>query len=79
MSGIGKKTCENLVTALYDKIEGVAFATDVPTGVGLSEAQTDAIDALVSLGYDLSTARDTVKSLSGETANELITQALKQI
>lgn len=79
MAGIGKKTCENLVTALYDKIEGVAFATDVPTGAGMSEVQTDAIDALVTLGYDLATARDTVKNLSGDTANELVKQALKQI
>lgn len=79
LSGIGKKTCENLVTALYDKVDGVAFAVATPTGSGLNEAQTDAIDALVSLGYDLSTARETVKNLSGTTANELVTQALKHI
>jgi holliday junction DNA helicase RuvA len=79
LSGIGKKTCENLVASLYDKVEGVAFATEVPLGVGLSEAEIDAIDALVSLGYDLSTARETVKNLSGTTANELVSQALKQI
>lgn len=79
LSGVGKKTCENLVTALYDKVEGVAFATETPEGVGMTEAQTDAIDALVSLGYDLSTARDTVKNLTGTTANELVSQALKQM
>jgi len=79
LSGVGKKTCENLIVALYDKVEGVAFATENPVGVGLTEAQTDAIDALVSLGYDLSSARDTVKELSGTTANELVSQALKKI
>lgn len=79
LSGIGKKTCENLVTALYDKVDGVAFATEVPIGTGMSAVQTDAIDALVALGYDISSARETVKNLSGETANELVSQALKQM
>ena len=79
MSGICKKTCENVVVALHAKIEGLAFATDMSAGTAMNEAQTDAIDALVSLGYDLSTARDTVKSLTGDTANDLIKQALKQI
>lgn len=79
LSGIGKKTCENVVNALHDKMDGVAFATNKPDIPGMNEAQTDAIDALVSLGYDLGTARETVKNLSGETANELVAKALKQI
>lgn len=79
MAGIGKKTCENIVVALQDKIDGLAITTDTPVNAGMNEAQTDAIDALVSLGYDLSTARDTVKSLSGDTANDLVRQALKQM
>jgi len=79
LSGIGKKTCENLVQFLHDKVEGLALATDLGTATGLTEAQTDAIDALVSLGYDLTSARAAVKELDGETANDLIKQALKQI
>ena len=79
LSGIGKKTCENLVTALYDKVDGVAFATETATQSGMTAVQTDAIDALVALGYDLSSARDTVKGLTGETANQLVSQALKQM
>jgi holliday junction DNA helicase RuvA len=79
LSGIGKKTCENIVQFLHDKVEGMAFATDIGTMTGLTDAQTDAIDALVSLGYDLTSARSAVKELSGETANDLIKQALKQI
>jgi Holliday junction DNA helicase RuvA len=79
MAGIGKKTCENLVVALHDKVEGLALASDITSAPGMNEAQTDAIDALVSLGYDLNTARDTVKGLSGKTANELVSQALKQM
>ena len=81
LSGIGKKTCENIVLFLYDKIDGMAFASDFVAGGGLTDAQTDAIDALVSLGYDLTTAREAVKHLESEgvTANELIKQALKQM
>lgn len=79
LSGIGKKTCENIVQFLHDKVEGMAFADDIGTSTGLTEAQTDAIDALVSLGYDLTSARAAVKDLVGETANDLIKQALKQM
>ena len=79
LSGIGKKTCENVVTALYDKIDGLAVTADTATTKSLSDVQTDAIDALVALGYDLSSARETVKNLEGETANELVSKALKQI
>lgn len=81
LSGIGKKTCENIVQFLHDKIEGHAFAPDLAPSTGFSPAQTDAMDALVSLGYDLTTAREAVKNLGNEdsTANELITKALKTI
>jgi Holliday junction DNA helicase RuvA len=79
LSGIGKKTCENIVQFLHDKVEDMAFAADIGTVTGLTEAQTDAIDALVSLGYDLTGARAAVKDLEGETANDLIKQALKQM
>ncbi|HEY0964588.1 MAG TPA: Holliday junction branch migration protein RuvA [Candidatus Paceibacterota bacterium] len=81
LSGIGKKTCENIVQALHDKIEKMSLAFAVTATGGLTDAQTDAIDALVSLGYDLATARETVKQLDGATAtpSELIQQALKQM
>ena len=81
LSGIGKKTCENIVLSLHDKIENMVFALDIRPMSTLTDAQTDAIDALVSLGYDLTTAREAVKNLDGEgsTTNELITQVLKQM
>lgn len=81
LSGIGKKTCENIVQFLHDKIDGMAFASDFVAGSGLTDAQTDAIDALVSLGYDLTSAREAVKHLESEgtSANDLIKQALKQM
>jgi Holliday junction DNA helicase RuvA len=81
LSGIGKKTCENIVQALHDKIEGFAFAANFTVTTGLTSEQTDAIDALVSLGYDLSSAREAVKQLESEgvSTNDLIKLALKQM
>ncbi len=81
LSGIGKKTCENIVQFLHDKIENLAFAPELTLSNGFTPAQTDAMDALVSLGYDLTSAREAVKNLGTDdsTANELITLALKKI
>lgn len=79
LSGIGKKTCENIVQFLHEKVEGISLATELGVTTGLTAVQTDAIDALVSLGYDLTSARAAVKELSGETTNDLIKQALKQM
>lgn len=80
LSGIGKKTCENIVQYLHGKLEKLPATIMVSTD-SLSDMQTDAIDALVSLGYDMSTARDIVVKISDEnsTVNSLVTQALKQI
>ena len=81
LSGIGKKTCENIVQALHTKIERLAFTEGFTPSSGLTSEQTDAIDALVSLGYELATAREMVKNLESEgvSTNDLIKQALKQM
>lgn len=80
LSGVGKKTCENIVQFLHGKIDHLPESTEVSTSP-LNQIQTDAIDALVSLGYDMSTARQTITELSADdsTVNSLVTQALKQI
>lgn len=79
LSGIGKKTCENIVQALHKKIEKYGFAveTEMPK---VDADKTDAIDALISLGYDLGTARAIVSEMADDlSTNELITQALKKL
>ena len=80
LSGVGKKTAENIVQYLSEKIDHLP-ASIVATTDNLNQIQTDAIDALISLGYDTSTARDTIMQLSSEesTVNSLVTQALKRI
>ena len=80
LSGIGKKTAENVVQYLHNKKDQLPSA---PTDVAddLTTAQNDAIDALISLGYDATKARENVLALSEEhtTVNALVTAALKQI
>ncbi len=80
LSGIGKKTCENIVQYLQGKIDRLPDTPGVTTD-NLSSIQTDAIDALISLGYDMTTARETILEISTEdsTVNTLVTQALKEI
>ena len=80
LSGIGKKTCENIVQFLQEKIEGLVFMPSLPASTGTSPSKTDAIDALVSLGYDLASARQLVNTYPDEASvNELITRALKEL
>jgi Holliday junction DNA helicase RuvA len=81
LSGIGKKTCENIVQFLHEKIEHIALGFDLQLNSPFSESETDAIDVLVSLGYELALAREIIKSIdnSSGSTNELVTKALKQI
>lgn len=80
LSGIGKKTCENVILHLTKKLENIPLPSTLSGGT-TNQVQTDAIDALVSLGYDSAIARETILDISNEesTVNSLVTQALKQI
>lgn len=74
VSGIGKKTAEKIVLELRDKM--AAYATE-ETSSGLQE-ESDALEALVSLGYNQQEARDALKQVSSsENTNERIREALK--
>jgi len=82
LSGIGKKTAENIVIFLNKKLD------KLPTGItidqstpDLNQVQTDAIDALVALGYETTTARQVIAEIHepDATVNSLVTKALKQI
>jgi len=79
MSGIGKKTAEKIVLELRDKFTK-RFDTATAIGqTGNSEA-SDVIDALVTLGYPLSDARNIVQKLPPNiSANDAIKEALKQL
>lgn len=84
LSGIGKKTCENIMTQLHGKLPPeLELSAGTPGSSGLTQTQTDAIDALIALGYAPDAARAAVQIQSETTenltVNQLVTQALKQI
>jgi Holliday junction DNA helicase RuvA len=72
VAGIGKKTAEKIVLELRDKV-GAA------TGRGISRADTDALDALVAMGYSQSDAREALKNVPREieSSNDRLREALR--
>lgn len=86
--GIGKKTAEKLILELKDKlsIEDVLNPdreTDVPAVQSAGqEVQSDAVQALVALGYGSTEALRAVKKVQTEgeaTAEDILRQALKYL
>lgn len=90
--GVGKKTAERLLIEMRDKLkdwqgEIQTPATDampIMANVGnalVSEAKGDAINALVSLGYNANQADKAVKAIykEGMTSEDLIRDSLKSM
>jgi len=79
LSGIGKKTCENIVIQLHEKLGDLAGA--VSESKPIDPTHADAIDALIALGYDAAAARETVQTHTapGDSVNQIIKKALKQL
>ena len=80
--GIGKKTAQRLVLELKDKVDEQALSGPGGRAVasaGQSSAESEAIAALVSLGYASSEAAQAVSRVAGQTdkPDELIFLALK--
>jgi Holliday junction DNA helicase RuvA len=81
LAGIGKKTAENIVQFLHDKIEHlpVVTATDQTVSSPPDRAQRDAIEALIALGYPASDARNAVRAQNATEATELVKLALREL
>lgn len=74
VGGIGKKNAEKIILALKDKLADAG--TESPQHVGGS----DAIDALVALGYKESDARKAVQKIDKNlSTEEIVKEALKSI
>lgn len=76
-SGVGKKTADRVVVDLSDKV-GLAVNVAHATGVAVTPAGDEALEALMALGYTLN---DAIQALEGVPANlptaERVTLALK--
>ncbi|MBJ88593.1 MAG: Holliday junction branch migration protein RuvA [Woeseia sp.] len=79
--GIGKKTAERLIIEMRDKIEKLADMR-VTTGAakGASNPASEAMDALVSLGYKPTEVKRLLSNIEaeGKSSEELIRLALRQ-
>lgn len=86
ISGLGKKTAERIVLELKDKV-GVAEAwkAAASAGEGGSSSLTDAILALISLGFKQTEAQravEAVRKTAGEesvSTDQLVRQALQRL
>lgn len=79
VAGIGKKTATNIVTALAGKIDAAAAKVDSPSSpisAPLSAAQRDAIDALVTLGYDQKDAQNQILKMDASLEAKALIQAV---
>lgn len=80
--GIGKKTAERLLVELRDKMKLVRGARAADDGQRVSGLETEAISALVNLGYRRTEAERAVKSACAAGAADLeavIRAALKRV
>ena len=83
--GIGNKTAQKIILELKDKVDfDEMIDTIQPQAVSLSmtQAQSDVLEALVSLGYSQSSARDALKSVENSQEMEtedLLKEVLKHI
>lgn len=73
VSGVGKKNAEKIVLELKGK------APETSAGHKLHSEDDDALEALKSLGYSEKDSREALKKSSGNTTQEKIRSALKNL
>ncbi len=82
MSGISKKSAEKIVLGLRDKFDDIGvYAADGSNSNLASTSQSEAIDALITLGYPQKDARKIVLSLPPTVTdtNEILKESLKKL
>ena len=78
ISGVGKKTAERICVELKDKVGDFRQAASAATGsvvaaLGNSAALSDALSALVNLGYPEPVARETLARVKKQFGDEVFT------
>ena len=72
VSGIGRKIADKIVIELKDKFEAMNEADSAATGAHL-RGESDALEALRSLGYGERESRDVLKKISAEKGGDVLT------
>lgn len=75
--GIGRKTAERMMVELRDKVESLAESVE-GVSVGASSVRSDAIAALVNLGYNQKIADRTVRTITDRSPNISIEDLVKE-
>lgn len=80
--GIGRKTAERLVVELRDKIDLESVPANAESGEGegfVPDAVSEAVSALVSLGYKPNEANRAIRNITttGKSSEDIIRQALQ--
>jgi len=72
LPGVGKKTAERLVVEMRDRLEGLSGnaaplkMSAAPASTAPADASTDAVSALIALGYKPADASRMVRAVAGE-------------
>lgn len=79
--GIGKKTAERLIIEMRDKIDTTPVALTARAKGGPVNAKSEAVDALVSLGYKPREVSKLIESIEtdGKSSEDIIRLALKRV
>lgn len=78
--GVGKKTAERLIVEMRDKIDKTGGAPDARRVTVDASPRSEAVDALMALGYKSGEVNKLIASLDtdGKSAEDIIRQALQQ-
>ena len=78
--GIGKKTAERLIIEMRDRIDKTPVLSDAAAVSVEAGAKTEAVDALVALGYKPKEVNQLIAKLDtdGKSSEDIIRLALKQ-
>jgi Holliday junction DNA helicase RuvA len=76
--GIGKRTAERVIVELREKVAGELEEALAAGSDGESSPQTEARDGLMHLGYTLTEADKLLDGVEGDSAEILISSALKK-
>ena len=79
--GVGKKTAERLIIEMRDKIDKTSAAPGVTKVVVDTNPRSEAVDALIALGYKAGEVNKLIGSLDvdGKSAEDIIRLALRQV